>query len=207
MTGVITHILSDLGGVIIEIEPAKTRETFRMLGVGDIDQIYLDLLESGSWDDLETGRMSWDDFATHLEARIEEPFDRKWFNEAWDAMLLGIPPERIDIIGHLKQHYRLALVSNTNPRHVFRINQYLEQAYQSEPLNKLFDSCYLSYELGMQKPDPALFRHIIRSEQLNPKTTLFIDDSEEHIEMADKLGFQTEWVQEGNRFEDIFAWI
>jgi len=207
MTGAITHILSDLGGVFIEIEPAKTLETFRMTGVSDIDQIYLDLLETGVWDDMETGRMPWKDFVALLQARMDEPLELKWFNVAWDAMLLGIPPQRIEIIKHLKQYYRLSIISNTNPRHISSINEYLKLAYQGESLPSLFHSCYYSYEVGMQKPDPAFFQYIIDREGLNPKASLFIDDSQEHVEMADKLGFQTEWVHEGNRFEDIFAWL
>ncbi len=207
MTGAITHILSDLGGVVIEIEPSKTLETFRMIGVSDIDQIYLNLLESGIWDDMETGRLPWEDFVALLEARMDEPVERKWFNEAWDAMLLGIPPQRIEIIKRLKQYYHISIVSNTNPQHISRINQYLNLAYQGESLPELFDTCYYSYQIGMQKPNPHFFQHIIQKEGLDPKSSLFIDDSEEHIEMADKLGFQTEWVREGNRFEDIFAWL
>ena len=47
-----------------------------------------------------------------------------------------------------------------------------------------FEAFYLSHEIGMRKPDPEIFSFVLENNGLKPGETLFIDDTEEHIESA-----------------------
>ena len=53
---------------------------------------------------------------------------------------------------------------------------------------------YLSYEVGMRKPDAEIFELVLSENNLDPNETLFIDDSIQHIEAAKKLGIHTYWL-------------
>ena len=44
--------------------------------------------------------------------------------------------------------------------------------------------------MHMRKPDAEIFEAVIQENNLNPKTTLFVDDMEMNIEAAKKLDFQ-----------------
>ena len=49
----------------------------------------------------------------------------------------------------------------------------------------------------MRKPDEAFFNLILKQNNLNPKKTLFVDDTIEHIEAAEALGINTWQIRVG----------
>jgi putative hydrolase of the HAD superfamily len=53
-----------------------------------------------------------------------------------------------------------------------------------------FDVLVWSYQLGIAKPDPAIYRHTLRELGTQPEETLFIDDKLENVEAARKLGIR-----------------
>jgi putative hydrolase of the HAD superfamily len=57
-------------------------------------------------------------------------------------------------------------------------------------LEDLFDKTYFSFKIGMRKPDKEIFEYVLKENNIEAKECLFIDDSKEHIETAEKLGIQ-----------------
>ena len=55
-----------------------------------------------------------------------------------------------------------------------------------------FRGILISGEVGLAKPDPAIFRLACERFGLEPNTTLFVDDSEPNVEAARDLGFAAE---------------
>jgi putative hydrolase of the HAD superfamily len=53
-----------------------------------------------------------------------------------------------------------------------------------------FDVLVWSYQLGIAKPDPAIYRHTLAQLGTLPEETLFIDDKIENVEAARVLGIQ-----------------
>ncbi|KAA6465059.1 HAD family phosphatase [Acidobacteria bacterium AB60] len=51
-----------------------------------------------------------------------------------------------------------------------------------------FDVLVWSFQLGMAKPDPAIYRYILEKLGTRPEETLFIDDKRVNIEAANALG-------------------
>ena len=64
-----------------------------------------------------------------------------------------------------------------------------------------FEIFYLSYEMGMRKPDAEIFEFILDENKLEPSETLFVDDTKENIDTAAFLGIRTWHLQVGK--EDI----
>ena len=56
----------------------------------------------------------------------------------------------------------------------------------------LFDECFISCEMGSQKPDNAYYRYIENTLGLKPEEILFWDDSAGHVVAARKQGWQAE---------------
>jgi len=54
-----------------------------------------------------------------------------------------------------------------------------------------FDVLVWSYQLGIAKPDPAIYRYALDKLGTRPEETLFIDDKRENIEAARALGIQS----------------
>jgi putative hydrolase of the HAD superfamily len=51
-----------------------------------------------------------------------------------------------------------------------------------------FDKVYASHLMGVIKPDPEFWRFILREEGADPSGAFFIDDNQENVEGAAKLG-------------------
>ncbi len=93
-------------------------------------------------------------------------------------------PDAINVAKRLKGEYPLYLLSNTNEMHI-------EHLIARFPAFAEFDGHVYSYEEGIAKPNPRIFRIAIKRFGLEPPATLFIDDRQENIEAASALGFRT----------------
>ncbi|APU67160.1 MULTISPECIES: HAD family hydrolase [Christiangramia] len=122
------------------------------------------------------------------------------FVDSWNSILLDFPEYRLKFLQKLAEEkdYLLILLSNTNENH---INYIQENVSFYEDFKNCFDAFYLSHELGMRKPNPEIFEHILDTHELEPSECLFIDDTRENTEVAERLGFHT-WNLEPTR-EDV----
>ena len=78
---------------------------------------------------------------------------------------------------------RTGLLSNGVPEIVARINT-------DRPLGDVFDVVVVSSDVGLIKPDPAIYRHTLERLGAEPQTTLFVDDRQENVDAAAALGMQ-----------------
>jgi putative hydrolase of the HAD superfamily len=53
-----------------------------------------------------------------------------------------------------------------------------------------FDVLVWSYQLGFAKPDPAIYRHVLKKLGVEPDEALFVDDKLVNVEAARALGMQ-----------------
>jgi glucose-1-phosphatase len=116
-------------------------------------------------------------------------------DKAWNAILLDIPAERIELIKKIRQKYPIYLLSNTNNIHIKASNDYLKKAHGISHLDQLFDQLFLSYEMGMWKPDVEIYNSVLKQIKLQPNEVLFLDDNLKNIETANTLGIQTILVE------------
>jgi HAD superfamily hydrolase (TIGR01509 family) len=72
----------------------------------------------------------------------------------------------------------------------------MEHIYRQFPFVSEFDQQILSYEVGLLKPDSAIYRHTLVVSGLNPARTLFIDDLRVNVDAARAMGIR------GLHFED-----
>jgi putative hydrolase of the HAD superfamily len=69
-----------------------------------------------------------------------------------------------------------------------------------------FDALVWSYQLGIAKPDPAIYRHVLAELRVEAGETFFIDDKHANIEAARALGMKTHVFTTPERLrEDLMA--
>ena len=122
--------------------------------------------------------------------------------DAWNALLLRFPPERIELLRSLKSKYRLFLFSNTNAIHYDKFSEIFRRAFGSS-LEDLFEKAYYSHSLGHRKPDRTGFDLIIQENGLDLKQTLFVDDALINVEGAIKAGLKGLYLPPGFFITDI----
>lgn len=104
-----------------------------------------------------------------------------------------------EILEKLKQKgYKLGLLSIHGKEWI----DYCDRKYD---YHKLFHSTCYSFEVGVSKPDPKAYLHILERLQANPKECLFIDDKEENLKAARELGLQTILFQNAEQLKKDLA--
>jgi len=77
----------------------------------------------------------------------------------------------------------LHLLSNTNGIHV----PFFEATY---PVFDLFNGRVYSHEARLMKPDPEIFAYTIKKLELDPTSTIYIDDKPENVVAGANAGFR-----------------
>lgn len=202
----INNIIFDLGGVIINLDMESTYWAFKELAGGKDVPLFNYTVQHNIFKQFEVGAIDTPTFLSELGSLIGTVSDAELIG-AWNAMLLDIPAERVELLKKLKTRYRTFLFSNTNQIHFEGFNKILFDAHGLETLDPLFERVYFSHTMGMRKPDVASFLQIINENDLNPAETLFLDDTRGHLEGAEKAGLQTMLVSDSNTILDIFSEI
>ncbi|HLC83688.1 MAG TPA: HAD family phosphatase [Bacteroidia bacterium] len=188
------NIIFDLGGVILNIDYSLTEKAFSKLGISDFKTLFSQAQQTQLFDNYEKGFISSDEFRTELKKYLPKNITDEEINHAWNAILLDLPEERIKFLKKIKTTHRTFLLSNTNDIHIETLNQYLQKEFAMPDLSTLFEKEYLSYKIGMRKPDAEIFELVLEENNLIASETLFIDDSIQHVEAAKKLGISAYWL-------------
>lgn len=187
----IKNIIFDLGGVIINIDYSLLIDAFSKIGLPHFEAYFSQKEQKKLFDIYEKGLISSQSFRDELKKQCKPGTTNEEIDAAWNAMLLDLPLQRLDLLMKVKKNYRTFLLSNTNEIHMLFINDYLTKKFQVPNFNQHFEKTYLSYEINMRKPDAEIFQFVLNQNGLLANETLFIDDSSQHIESANSLGIQT----------------
>ena len=179
-------IIFDLGAVILNINYQNTIDEFTKLGVNNATTFYSKKVQTNLFNQIETGMISSNKFLKALQKETNNA-NITQVEQAWNAMLLDLPEERLQLIKKLKSNHIIFLLSNTNAIH---INAFKKQLGDKKWLAfcKLFDKMYLSHEVGLRKPDIEIFEYILTEQKLIGEEVFFIDDSPQHLASAKKIG-------------------
>jgi putative hydrolase of the HAD superfamily len=104
-------------------------------------------------------------------------------SEAWQ-LHVRIDPAALEVLGALRQHKSLALISNfDHPPHVHRI-------IREAGLDVYFDAIVISGDVGCKKPDPEIFRIALEKTGLTADQTVYVGDTQEDVEGAIAAGIR-----------------
>jgi len=191
-------IIFDFGGVILDINPQLSMDAFSRFSGKSFDSV---LHESDLLGQFERGEIPATQLRSDLCQFLGIKLTVEEFDQAWNALLLEFHPERIRRIQELKSTHRLVMLSNTNEIHYPVFSQKLINEY-GVSFNDLFQQVYLSYQMHLIKPDPAIFKRVLEQEQIDPAKTLLIEDSKENAESASSLGIHTLVIPRNGMFYD-----
>ncbi|UQD57652.1 HAD family phosphatase [Flavobacterium sp. K5-23] len=190
----INTIIFDFGDIFINLDKQATTEALKKLGLKEWNED-LDYLNI----QFEIGKISEDNFLLGIQKHIPNA-SLEEIKKAWNAILLDFPLHRLEFLQLLSKKYRLFLLSNTDAIHIETFEQNNGSSFYGD-FYHCFEKVYFSFELGMRKPEAAIFNHLIKEHELSAKRTLFIDDKKENTDTALALGFQVWNLQVGK--EDV----
>lgn len=187
----IKAIIFDLGGVLLNIDYTLTRAAFARLGVQEFDAHFSQFKASPIFEDLETGKIGNNAFYSQFREISNLPLTPNQIRDAWNAMLLDFPRQRMELLLDVKKRYRTFLLSNTNAIHYEAFHKTFRDTTGLASLDDCFEKAYYSHLIGERKPHAAAYEFVLRQNDLRPEETLFIDDTLPNIIGAQAVGIQT----------------
>ncbi len=137
-----------------------------------------------SWTEFEKGKLS---YVEAMDAFISaDPDIADELHKAYASCsgIMGRYDYTEGWIDALKEAgYKLYCITNFTPAGY-------EQCYDSISFIERFDGCIFSFREGIVKPDPEIYQTLLRRYDLKAEECVFIDDTEENVISAEKLGFR-----------------
>lgn len=179
----IRAIFSDVGGVILT-NGWDLNSRIRAAVTFGIDWDDFEARHEPLLNDLETGRLDFDDYLRRAVFHQQRPFTL----EAFEDFIFGESrlAETSEVIFGLSQSgkYLMATLNNESLElNLYRIRKFELRRY----FTLFFSSCFV----GVRKPDPGIYRIALQVTQRSPSESLFIDDRVENIEGAKQAGMHT----------------
>lgn len=168
-------ILFDLGGVLVELGGVPKMIDW-MDGI-DVEGLWQRWLYSPVVRLFEGGKSTPETFADGVIAELNLPVGREEFLREFRLWLTGLYPGVEVLLGKLKGRFKLSCFSNTNELHWPVIRDGMG-------LGKLLDVNFISYEIGLLKPDLEAFQFIVDSLGCLPGRILFLDDNQLNVDAA-----------------------
>jgi len=180
----VAAVVFDLGGVLVDWNP---RHLYRKIFPGDEAGMehFLANVCTPDWnEELDAGR-TFAEAVPALQQRHPEYADAiAAFWDRWDEMCPGPIPGGPELLYEVKAAgYPVYALSNWSAETWPRIQHRFD-------FFSAFDGIVISGAVGIKKPDPAIYRHLIETHALEPAATLFIDDSAPNVEAALDFGLQ-----------------
>jgi epoxide hydrolase-like predicted phosphatase len=174
-------VITDLGRVVLWFDNGIFYRKMTAWCPLSVDEIRLTVHRSLEFVELfDLGRLTPQEFYARVIAKLSANVGYDEFMAAYvDVFSINQPV--LEIIKRLKDKYRLVLVSNVD---VVRFG-FIKKKF---PELMIFDDYVLSYELGVMKPDPRIYRAALEKAKAGPSDCVFIDDMEENIVGAAALG-------------------
>ena len=189
-------VVFDLGGVLAEFGGV---ERMRVLsGIADDDELWRRWLTCEWVRRFERGHCSADDFAAGVVADWQLQVTPEAFIAEFGEWLVGPLPGAEALVSETKAALPVAVLSNTNPVH-------WDAGAGAWPLLELFDHAFLSFELGMVKPDPEIFSHVVDELGVPADRVLFLDDNRLNVEQARNVGLRAERVVGVSAAREVLA--
>lgn len=204
-----TTVLFDLDHTLLDSDESERlafEATMQSIGFADPSTILATYQEinTGLWKQVERGEQSPNDVKTlrfeHLLATLNIDADPAWVSGQY-ASALGSHGDlyagALDMLTHVGQHAQLGLITNG-------IGQVQRARLERLQLSSLFAGVAISGELGVSKPDPAIF-DLLMSDLGSPSVsdTVIVGDSlSSDIAGGHNAGIATCWYNRSGKTND-----
>jgi 2-haloacid dehalogenase len=176
-----TAVVFDLGGVLIDWNP---RYLYRTLFDDEAEmEAFLSEVTTQEWNAQQDAGRPWSEAVEALVAL--HPGRRELIEAYWHRWpeTLGGPIEgTVEILAELRARgVRTYALSNWSA-------ETFPLARPRFPFLEWFDGILISGEAKLVKPDPQIFAHLLAKFELQPGSTVFIDDSAANVRAAEEAG-------------------
>ena len=193
MTANIKAVLFDFGGVFTD-SPFDAFSAYA-IKIGASDEQVTDIVFGGyaldsdhPWHRVERGEITLEKARNDILSLGRE---QGLEVDIWDVFMAmaenggGLREELVDYVGTIREAGLATGIITNN------VAEFREHWRAMLPVDELFDFVVDSSEVGMRKPNPAIFRKALEIGGLAPEQVIFLDDFEGNIIAADALNMRS----------------
>jgi glucose-1-phosphatase len=199
----VKNLIFDLGGVILDLSVDHTLQAFADISGLDKSEVTKRFVTAEGFLAYEKGLINDAGFRAFVRDTYPVQATDNALDTAWNAMLRGLPLNKLQLLLRLKGQYQVVLLSNTNNIHLEYINTQLLPPGDTS-LDPYFHRTYYSHRMHKRKPDADIFEQVLQENNFQPHETLFLDDNADNIAGARTLGIQTVHVTTPDLIIDYF---
>ena len=182
-------LLFDFGGVVVEIDFDQVFARWAELAGVPFGNVKPRFEHGTAYQQHERGEIEAPAYFEALRQELGIDLTDADFEDGWQR-IFGPPIEPVvALLPALRGRLPLYLFSNTNRLH----HSYWERVY-AEALRP-FHRHFISFEMGVRKPEPESFAQVSRAIGVPLERILFFDDTVANIEGARAVGLQTVLVR------------
>jgi putative hydrolase of the HAD superfamily len=194
----IRNVVFDVGNVFVRWSPSEiVRRCFDLATDSDANLKRAEtLFRSQIWRRLNLGEL------TQLEAEL-----------AYQTQLGLTQDETQKLFFHVMDHQELidgtVAIAQRLKQSGYRVFGLTDNVHEIVAYHKtrhrfweLFEGCVVSAEIGLMKPDPAIFRHLLETFELTAAETAFFDDHPLNIDGARSVGMEARLFTTASRCEE-----
>lgn len=179
----IRAVIFDLGGVLVRTEDRTSREKLAESQGLTYDKLSELIFDSQSAHQAMRGEITteehWDEVRKKLGLSKEE-FSQVPV-EFWGGDRLD--EDLVNYLRGLRPQYKTALLSNAWDD----LRQMIEEVWN---FADAFDKMVISAEVGLVKPEPAIYEKVVSDLNLVPAEAVFVDDFPENVAGAKAVGLE-----------------
>lgn len=187
-------IVIDVGRVLVDIDPDialkdLSRRSGRQLGMpppDDLDKMFLPLY---------VGERSWLEILETINQALGLSLKGDEWREIWCSIIIGEVQGMRQALNELKNDFKLIALSNTDEVHW----NYILSTY---PIMQVVDGWVVSFEEGMMKPDPSIYKQVVDRYCDGRPPFFYTDDNPRYVEAARHQAWDAEVFIDAAHFKE-----
>lgn len=181
----IKALLFDLGGVVLRIDFKSALNAWAPYSRLSPAAMAERAVSDEAFRRHERGQLDSAGYFAHLREVFELDASDEQIGAGWNAILIDEYALSMALIRQARAHLPCYAFTNTGAYH------YDTWSTAFPDIVSLFDRIFMSFEMGLRKPEKAAFDAVATAIGMTHSEILFFDDTDENIEGARNAGLQT----------------
>lgn len=184
-----------MGGVLVRLGPYTDL-------VGDdsmsADEFWSMWLSSPAVRRFESGVSTVEEFGEEIVNELGLPFSAQELIRRFLDWPKGLFAGAHELVRLVRESHPVAVLSNINALH-------WTSQRDHQTISRMFDVQFLSYEIGLVKPDLTVFHHVINELGVEPDAIFFLDDNQANVSAARGVGIDAVLVKTIDEVRQVLA--
>lgn len=176
----IKNVIFDVGNVLVRWAPLEVIHSV----FPQFDPLYFYQKMRSVWIDLNLGKLSEDEAIGHYQDFFDLPRERL-VRFMLELKLHQQPLDGSIALLEKLQQCKIDLFAITD-----NVKEIMEYHKSVSAFPRYFRDIVVSADIGVLKPDPGIYTHLLNKHALNASESIFIDDSAVNVEGAINVGMQ-----------------